>query len=93
MVLRGRDLPPGVSIGDVNIAADQSEASCEFKVNGGAAIGTYSIWMQAETKIKVKPNPQALARAQEYRAVPSKPSRRSGTGRAARIDQGRHRRG
>ena len=93
MVVRGRDLPPGVSIGDVTIAADQSEASCEFKVNGGAAIGTYSIWMQAETKIKVKPNPQALAQGPGISGRPSKPSRRSGTGRAARIDQGRHRRG
>ena len=30
--------------------------------------GTYSLWAQVETKIKVKQNPQALERAQQYRS-------------------------
>jgi hypothetical protein len=39
-----------------------------LKVAGDAPSGTYSLWWQLETKIKVKPNPQALARAKAYRA-------------------------
>ncbi len=31
-------------------------------------VGTYSLWAQVETKIKVKQNPQALQRAQQYRS-------------------------
>lgn len=68
IVLRRRDFPSGVSAGDVTIAADKSEANLSLKVEGNAAEGTYSLWLQAETKIKVKPNPQALQRAQQYRA-------------------------
>jgi hypothetical protein len=66
-VLRPRDLPPGVTVGEVTIPADRSEASCEIKAAAGAAAGTYSLWLQLETKIKLKPNPQALERAQQYR--------------------------
>ena len=67
-VLRPRDLPPGVTAGEVTIAADKSDANLELKTTAGAAAGTYSLWLQAETKIKLKPNPQALQRAQQYRA-------------------------
>jgi hypothetical protein len=38
-----------------------------MKPNGDTKPGTYSIWLQAETKIKIRPNPQALQRAQAYR--------------------------
>jgi hypothetical protein len=68
IVLRRRDFPAGVTAADVTIPADKTEANVEFKVAAGAAVGTYSLWLQAETKIKVKPNPQALSRAQQYRA-------------------------
>jgi hypothetical protein len=67
-VIRPRDLPPGVTTGEVTIKADKSEAEHELKVTPGAAVGTYSLWMQAETKIKIKSNPQLLERAKKYRA-------------------------
>ena len=67
-VLRARDLPPGVTMADVNIPAEKAEGTCEFKISTKAAPGTYSLWLQSETKIKVKPNPQVLARAQAYRS-------------------------
>jgi hypothetical protein len=66
VVLRARDFPPGVSGADVTIAADKSEGNFEIKT-GDTPPGTYSLWLQAETKIKVKPNPQWLQRAQAYR--------------------------
>lgn len=67
-VVRPRDLPPGVTVGEVQIAADKSEANWEIKTTPKVAPGTYSLWAQVETKIKIKPNPQALERAQQYRA-------------------------
>ncbi|MCG8651538.1 MAG: PPC domain-containing protein [Pirellulales bacterium] len=67
-VLRPRDLPPGVTAGEVKIAGDKSEAALELKVSSSAAAGTYSLSVQGETKMKLKPNPQALRRAQQYRS-------------------------
>ncbi len=67
-VLRARDLPPKVSSGDVTINADKTEGNLVLKVAADAPAGTYSLWWQTETKIKVKPNPQALERANAYRA-------------------------
>ncbi len=67
-VLRARDLPPKVTCGDLTIAADKETGELEIKAAGDAPAGTYSLWFQAETKLKVKPNPQSLERAQAYRA-------------------------
>ena len=66
--VRQRDLPPGVTAADVAIAADKSEAEFEFKVSPKAVAGTYSLWLQTETKIKTKLNPQLVERLQQYRA-------------------------
>ncbi|MDG2220409.1 MAG: hypothetical protein P8L85_03460 [Rubripirellula sp.] len=66
VVLRARDFPPGASGADLTIAADKSEGSFAIKT-GKTPPGTYSLWLQAESKIKVKPNPQSLQRAQAYR--------------------------
>jgi hypothetical protein len=67
-VIRPRDLPAGVTAPEVNIAAEASEGECSFKAEMTSAPGTYSLWMQLETKIKLRPNPQALERAQAYRS-------------------------
>lgn len=67
-VFRPVFLPPGIAAGEVTIAADATEGKIELKQNGDTKPGTYSIWLQAETKIKVRPNPQLLERAQAYRA-------------------------
>ena len=67
-VLRARDLPAGVTAADVTIPADKEEGKLELKVSSKASVGTYSLWLQAETKIKIKPDPQGLEQAQAYRA-------------------------
>lgn len=66
-VLRARNLPSGVKIADVTIAKDKNEGELKVSVADQAASGTYSLWLQVETKLKVKPNVQALERAQAYR--------------------------
>ena len=67
-VVRPRDLPGGVTVAEVTVAADKSEAKWELKTTPKTAVGTYSLWGQVETKIKIRQNPQALERAQAYRA-------------------------
>lgn len=68
VILRPVQFPPGIAAGEVTIAADASEGAIELKPNGDAKPATYSIYLQAETKIKLRSNPQALQRAQAYRA-------------------------
>lgn len=66
-VLRPRDFAKGIKAGEVTIPADKNEGEIEIKVETAADAGTYSLWLQCETKIKTKSNPQALERAQQYR--------------------------
>jgi len=67
-VLRPQNLPPKVTLGEVAVEADKSEASAELQLAVDAAPGEYSFWMQNETKVKWTPNPQALQRQQDYLA-------------------------
>lgn len=67
-VVRPRDLPAGITVGEVTIATDKNEAKWELKTTPATVAGTYSLWGQVETKIKIKQNPQALERAQQYRS-------------------------
>ena len=53
---------------EVTIPADQTEAKLEFKTNGAVVPGVYSLSVQGETKVSVPLNPQALPRAEAYRA-------------------------
>ncbi len=69
VVVRPRDLPAGVKCRELTIAAEKSEGELEIQVESGAAPGTYSLWMQCETKMKWKSNPQELERAQQYRSL------------------------
>jgi hypothetical protein len=68
IVLRPQSLPPGVTLGEVTIPAEQSEAKLELTVTAGALPGVYCFWLQAETKVKLPLNPAALQRAEAYRA-------------------------
>lgn len=68
-VLRPQSLPSKVSCGELTIAGDKLEGDLQIKVAADAPVGTYSIWFQTETKIKWKDNPQALERAESYRAL------------------------
>ena len=52
---------------DVTVAKDKTEGKLEIKVSDKALPGTYSLWLQVETKLKLKPNVQALERTQVYR--------------------------
>lgn len=67
-VLRARDLPPGANSADVTVAADKDAGTLEIKTTAKTVSGTYSMWVQCETKIKWKPNPEALQRAETYRS-------------------------
>jgi hypothetical protein len=62
-VFRPRDLPAGITAGEVTIAADASAGAIELKLSADTKPGLYSIWLQAETKIKIRPNPQQAERA------------------------------
>ena len=66
-VLRAKNLPPGVTMADVTVAKDKAEGKLELKVSDKALPGTYSLWLQVETKLKLKANVQALERTQDYR--------------------------
>ena len=66
-VLRARNLPPGVKVADVTVAKDKNQGELKVSVSDKALPGTYSLWLQVETKLKVTPNAQALERAQAYR--------------------------
>lgn len=59
VVLRPQSLPPGVSAGELTIAGDKSEGVLELKAAAKAAAGEYSIWLQAESKVTFKPQPDA----------------------------------
>ncbi len=66
-VARARHFPKGIKAADLTIPAENNEGECEIKTDGTTTPGTYSLWLQVETKIKFKPNPQALQTAQDYR--------------------------
>ncbi|QEF97210.1 hypothetical protein Mal15_12480 [Stieleria maiorica] len=67
IVLRAQHLPPGVSVAELTIAKDKSEAEWTIDVKNNAAAGTYTFWGQGETKVKFAVNPQSLTRETEYR--------------------------
>ena len=64
--LRPQGLPPKVSLGELKIAGDQSEATIELAIAADAPTGHYTFWLQAESKVKWRTNPQALEREEAY---------------------------
>lgn len=68
LILRPQSLPPKAALGEVPIEGNAAEANPEIQIAGDTPAGDYSFWFQTETKIKVKVNPQALARHEAYRA-------------------------
>lgn len=67
IVLRAKNLPAGVKVADLTIAADKSEAEWTLDVTANAQPGTYTFWGQGETKVKFAVNPQSLTRAMKRR--------------------------
>lgn len=66
--LRPQALPPKVGLGEFKVPGDKSEASPEVTVPADAPVGTYTFWVQAETKVKWRANPQQLTREEAYSA-------------------------
>ena len=62
VVLRPRNLPPGVTAAEVTVPADQSTGNLQLNVAADAKPGSYSIWLQGETKVNFKPTAQAEPR-------------------------------
>lgn len=67
-LIRARNMPPGVEGADVMIPAEANESKIDLVVPAAAVPGRYSMWLQAEVPLTFKPNPQALQRAEQYRA-------------------------
>jgi len=59
-VLRPRDLPPGVTVAETTIATDKEDGQIDLKVAPDATAGIYSVWLQAETKLKLASQAQEL---------------------------------
>jgi hypothetical protein len=64
-VLRPKNLLTKVTAPEVTIAADKQDGACELTVAADAPTGEFDLWLQAESKIKWRENPQALQRAEE----------------------------
>lgn len=65
-LLRSQDLPPKCSLADVTIAAEQSEGTAELVVAADTPPGQYTFWLQNETKVKWRDNPQSVERERAY---------------------------
>ncbi len=66
--LRPQNLPPKVTLAEIAVEGDKSEAKGELTVAPDAPLGEFTFWMQNETPIKWRPNPQALSAAEAYAA-------------------------
>ncbi len=66
--LRPQNLPTKVTLGEIAIEGDKSEATAELAIAPDAPTGEYTLWMLNETPVKWRPNPQALAAAEAYAA-------------------------
>lgn len=65
-VLRPQNLVAKVGLPEATIAADQSAGAAELTVAEDAPLGEFTCWMQCETKVKWRDNPQALERAEAH---------------------------
>ncbi len=65
-VLRAQNVIANASLPEVTIAADQTTGTAELAVAEDAPLGEFTCWMQCETKIKWRSNPQALDRAEAH---------------------------
>lgn len=63
-VLRPQNLLAKTGLAEVTIAADQAQGVAELTVAADAPLGEFTCWLQCETKIKWRDNPQALVRAE-----------------------------
>jgi len=66
--LRPQNLPPKVTLGETAIEGDKTEATAEVTIAPDAPLGEFTFWMQSETVVKWRPNPQSSALAEAYAA-------------------------
>lgn len=66
--LRPQNLPPKVTLGEIAVEGDKAEATAELVIAPDAPVGEYTFWMQNESPIKWRSNPQAQAAAEAYAA-------------------------
>lgn len=66
--LRPQQLPPKSTLAETKIPADQTDVTAELNVAADAPLGEFTFWMQNETKVKKRPNPQSLDREEAYLA-------------------------
>ncbi len=66
--LRPQNLPPKVTLGETAIEGDKAEANAEVTIAPDAPLGEFTFWMQNETVVKWRPNPQTLTAAEAYAA-------------------------
>ncbi|MCA9192866.1 MAG: hypothetical protein KDB03_13915 [Planctomycetales bacterium] len=64
-VLRPQNLPPKTTLPEVTIAADKDEGAMELNVPNDAPLGTYTLWLQCEMRVRWASNPQRLQRSEE----------------------------
>ncbi|MEZ6133425.1 MAG: hypothetical protein R3C53_00810 [Pirellulaceae bacterium] len=68
-LLRPKHLPPKTTLPELKVPADQTEVSGELSIAADAPLGEYTFWMQNETKIRMRLNPQAQEREEAYVAT------------------------
>jgi hypothetical protein len=69
VTVRPQALPGKVQAPEVKIEADKADAVWELTVAADAAVGFFTFWSMAETRVKWRSNPQALEREERYLAA------------------------
>jgi hypothetical protein len=65
-LLRPKDLPPKVTAAEIKVPGKDTEAEFELTIAPDAPPGEYTIWLQNETKVRWRKNPQAQSRQEMY---------------------------
>lgn len=67
--LRPQNLPPKASMAEIAIEGNASEGKATLQLSPETPPGQYTLWFLTETKIKMKKNPEAVAKIAEQRAL------------------------
>ena len=57
------DLPPNVEAKPVKVKGDANEVKIEFKVKDGAPMGEFTVYLDSQTEVNLRRNPEAAERA------------------------------
>ncbi len=67
IVVRPQNFTDKITCKEVTVDGAASAGVLEVTVAADAPLGSYTIWSQCETKVKNRMNPQAFARAEQYK--------------------------